>query len=62
MGVFPGLCPLYEVPAGIAADGDQVTMGTAILITMIAVAGLMMLLFGASPQKAVRGAAARPRT
>ena len=29
-------------------DGDQVSMGTAIMITMIAVAGLTMILFGAA--------------
>jgi anaerobic C4-dicarboxylate transporter len=41
MGVFPGLRP-YSVAGSEMVDGDQVSMGTAIMITMIAVAGLTM--------------------
>jgi len=58
MGVFPGLRP-YSVTTSEMVDGDQVSMGTAIMITMIAVAGLTMILFGASPQTAVKGAVMR---
>jgi hypothetical protein len=41
MGVFPGLRP-YSVAGSEMVDGDQVSVGTAIMITMIAVAGLTM--------------------
>jgi len=58
MGVFPGLRP-YSVTGSEMVDGDQVSMGTAIMITMIAVSGLIMILFGASPQAAVKGAVMR---
>ena len=58
MGVFPGLRP-YTVTGSEMVDGDQVSMGTAIMITMIAVAGLTMTLFHASPQTAVKGAVMR---
>jgi anaerobic C4-dicarboxylate transporter DcuA len=58
MGVFPVLRP-YSVTASDMVDGDQVSMGTAIMITMIAVAGSIMILFGASPQAAVKGTVMR---
>ena len=58
MGVFPILRP-YTVAGSEMVDGDQVSMGTAIMITMIAVAGMTMLLFSASPQTAVKGAVMR---
>jgi anaerobic C4-dicarboxylate transporter DcuA len=59
MGVFPNLRPVYSVAVSQGMDDDQVTMGTAIMITMIAVAGLTMILFGASPQTAVKGTVMR---
>ena len=58
MGVFPVLRP-YTVAGSEMVDGDQVSMSTAIMITMIAVAGMTMLLFGASPQTAVKGTVMR---
>lgn len=58
MGVFPALRP-YTVAGSEMVDGDQVSMSTAIMITMIAVAGMTMLLFGASPQTAVKGSVMR---
>jgi anaerobic C4-dicarboxylate transporter-like protein len=58
MGVFPVLRP-YTVAGSEMVDGDQVSMSTAIMITMIAVAGMTMLLFGASPQTAVNGTVMR---
>jgi len=58
IGVFPGLRPMYDV-AGDGFETDQVAMGTAIMIVMIAVSGLTMIAFGASPQAAVRGAVMR---
>jgi len=59
MGVFPDLRPVYTVAVSEAVVDDQVSMGTAIMITMIAVAGLTMILFGASPQAAVKGTVMR---
>lgn len=58
IGVFPGLRPVYDA-AGDGFETDQVAMGTAIMIVMIAVSGLTMIAFGASPQAAVKGAVMR---
>lgn len=52
IGIFPNLRPAYEVAGG---DTDQVSMGMAIMIVMIAVAGLTMMLFKASPEAALKG-------
>ena len=58
IGVFPGLRPMYD-GAGDGFENDQVAMGTAIMIVMIAISGVTMIGFGASPQAAVRGAVIR---
>jgi len=58
IGVFPQLRPMYDA-AGDGFETDQVGMGTAIMIVMIAISGLTMMCFGASPQAAVRGAVMR---
>jgi anaerobic C4-dicarboxylate transporter len=58
IGLFPGLRPAYDL-AGEGIETDQVGMGTAIMIIMIAISGLTMIVFGASPQAAVRGAVMR---
>jgi anaerobic C4-dicarboxylate transporter-like protein len=55
VGMFPDLRPVYQVPAAQGVETDQVEMGTAIMIVMIGLAGLMMVGFGASPQEAVKG-------
>ena len=55
VGVFPGLRPVYDVPATPAIETDQVSMSAAIMIVMIAVSGLMMVLFKASPERALKG-------
>lgn len=57
MGIFPELRPVY----GVTADGEpmRIAMASAIMITMLAAAGTMALLFGASPSKAVGGALMR---
>jgi len=56
IGIFPGLRPLYEVTNGSGiTDSDQVSMGNAIMIVMIAVAGLIMILFKASPEATLKG-------
>jgi anaerobic C4-dicarboxylate transporter DcuA len=56
IGIFPDLRPTYEVAgANGLVDTDQVAMGLAIMIVMIAVAGLIMLVFKASPEAALKG-------
>ncbi|HJT27436.1 MAG TPA: anaerobic C4-dicarboxylate transporter [Pyrinomonadaceae bacterium] len=52
IGIFPNLRPAYEVAGG---DMDQVNMGMAIMIVMIAIAGLILVVFKASPEAALKG-------
>ncbi|MEN3330377.1 MAG: anaerobic C4-dicarboxylate transporter DcuA [Acidobacteriota bacterium] len=52
IGIFPNLRPAYEVAGG---DIDQVNMGMAIMIVMIAIAGLILVVFKASPEAALKG-------
>lgn len=52
IGIFPNLRPSYEVAGG---DTDQVNMGMAIMIVMIAIAGLILVVFKASPEAALKG-------
>jgi anaerobic C4-dicarboxylate transporter DcuA len=52
IGIFPNLRPAYEVAGG---DTDQVNMGMAIMIVMIAIAGLILVVFKASPEAALKG-------
>jgi anaerobic C4-dicarboxylate transporter DcuA len=52
IGIFPKLRPAYEVAGG---DTDQVNMGMAIMIVMIAIAGLILVVFKASPEAALKG-------
>src|SRR4030095_8229494 len=59
IGIFPELRPLYKVVANGEVDTDQVGMGMAIMIVMIAVAGLTMLLFKASPEATLKGSIMR---
>ena len=55
IGMFPQLRPTYEVITNGVASTDQVDMGFAIMIVMFATAGLMMIVFRASPSAAVSG-------
>ena len=55
IGMFPNLRPAYEVVTNGTVDTDQVSMGMAIMIVMIAVAGLTMIFFKASPQETLNG-------
>jgi anaerobic C4-dicarboxylate transporter DcuA len=55
IGIFPNLRPAYQVVSEGGVDTDQVSMGMAIMIVMIAVAGLIMLLFKASPEATLKG-------
>jgi anaerobic C4-dicarboxylate transporter DcuA len=55
IGIFPNLRPAYEVVSEGVIDTDQVSMGMAIMIVMIAIAGLIMIVFKASPEAALKG-------
>jgi anaerobic C4-dicarboxylate transporter DcuA len=55
IGAFPSLRPIYDLPATTAIESDQVSMGAAIMIVMLAVAGLTMMIFQVSPKKALQG-------
>jgi anaerobic C4-dicarboxylate transporter DcuA len=55
IGLFPNLRPAYDVVINGAYESDQITMGNAIMVVMIAVAGLTMILFKASPEATVQG-------
>jgi anaerobic C4-dicarboxylate transporter DcuA len=55
IGIFPNLRPQYAVFGGEAGETDQVAMGMAIMIVMIAIAGLIMIVFKASPEAALKG-------
>jgi anaerobic C4-dicarboxylate transporter DcuA len=55
IGIFPALRPIYEkVNEGVTETG-QVEMGRAVMIVMMAAAGLLLVLFRADPEKAVKG-------
>jgi anaerobic C4-dicarboxylate transporter DcuA len=55
IGLFPVLRPIYEkVGEGVTETG-QVEMGRAVMIVMMAAAGLLLLFFRADPEKAVKG-------
>lgn len=56
IGIFPQLRPAYEIAGPGGVESDRVDMAAAIMIVMIAIAGLIMLLFKASPAKALKGA------
>jgi anaerobic C4-dicarboxylate transporter DcuA len=55
IGMFPNLRPAYEVAGQNVTETDQVGMGMAIMIVMIAIAGLIMIVFKASPEVALKG-------
>lgn len=55
IGIFPNLRPAYEVVGSGVTETDQVSMGMAIMIVMIAIAGLIMLVCKASPEAALKG-------
>jgi anaerobic C4-dicarboxylate transporter-like protein len=55
IGMFPNLRPAYEGVGSDIAETDQVSMGMAIMIVMIAVSGLIMIVFKASPEAALKG-------
>ncbi len=55
IGVFPDLRPVYERTESGAVYSDQVSMDMAIMIVMLASAGLITILFKASPEATLKG-------
>jgi anaerobic C4-dicarboxylate transporter DcuA len=55
IGMFPGLRPEYQKLVEGVTETGQVEMGRAIMILMLCAAGVMMVLFKASPEAAVKG-------
>ncbi|HXJ86619.1 MAG TPA: anaerobic C4-dicarboxylate transporter [Candidatus Binatia bacterium] len=55
LGLFPSMRPSYTVSVGAEKRIEQVDMAPAIMIVMLAAAGINMLLFGASPEATVKG-------
>ena len=55
LGLFPSLRPKYSVSTGAQESIEQVDMAPAIMIVMLAAAGINMLFFRASPVKTVKG-------
>jgi len=55
IGMFPNLRPEYQKLVEGVTETGQVEMGRAIMIVMLCAAGLMMVLFKASAETAVKG-------
>jgi anaerobic C4-dicarboxylate transporter DcuA len=55
LGLFPSLRPSYSVSAAGQESVEQLEMAPAIMILMLAAAGVNMLLFRASPVTALKG-------
>jgi anaerobic C4-dicarboxylate transporter DcuA len=55
IGLFPALRPVYEKVAEGVTETGQVEMGRAVMIVMLAAAGVLLLVFRADPEKAVKG-------
>ena len=55
IGLFPNFRPLYETAVDGVTETGRVEMGPAIMIVMLAAAGLITLLFKAKPADAVKG-------
>jgi anaerobic C4-dicarboxylate transporter DcuA len=55
LGLFPSLRPTYSVSLAAGEHVEQVEMASAVMIIMLAAAGVNMLFFGASPVATVKG-------
>jgi len=55
IGLFPALRPIYERTVEGVTETGQVEMGRAIMIVMLAAAGILLLVLRADPERAVRG-------
>jgi len=59
LGLFPGLRPSYTVVADGQASTAQVGSAAAIMIVMLAIGGVILLRFKASPEAAMKGSIMR---
>jgi anaerobic C4-dicarboxylate transporter DcuA len=59
LGLFPGLRPSYSVSASGRIGTAQLDPSAAIMIVMLAVGGLILLLYRASPEAAMKGSIMR---
>jgi anaerobic C4-dicarboxylate transporter DcuA len=59
IGLFPELRPVYEQTSETVTETGQIEMGRAIMIVMLAAGAVMLLLFRADPEAAVRGGVMR---
>jgi anaerobic C4-dicarboxylate transporter DcuA len=55
LGMFPKMRPVYQTVTNGEVDSDQVGMGFAIMIVMLAIAALTTLFFKASPEAMLKG-------
>ena len=55
LGLFPSLRPTHSVFSGDGEGMEQVELAPAIMIVMLAAAGINMLVFGASPAATIKG-------
>ena len=55
LGLFPDIRPIYEIVRDGSVQTGQADMGALIMIIMLAAAGLITLLFKASPAAAIKG-------
>jgi anaerobic C4-dicarboxylate transporter len=55
IGMIPAMRPVYQTIENGVVDSDQVSMGMAIMIVMLAIAGLTMIIFKASPEATLKG-------
>lgn len=55
LGLYPGLRPSYSIVAEDTASVAQIDPAAAIMVVMLAIAGLILLLFKASPEAAMKG-------
>lgn len=59
LGLYPGLRPSYSIIAEGGASAAQVDPAAAIMIVMLGIGGLILLLFHASPEAAMKGSIMR---
>jgi anaerobic C4-dicarboxylate transporter DcuA len=55
IGLFPALRPVYQRVAEGVTETGQVEMGRAVMIVMMAAAAVLLLVFRADPERAVKG-------
>ena len=59
LGLYPGLRPSYSIVAEGKATAAQVDPAAAIMIVMLAIGGLILILFKASPEAVMKGSTMR---